>query len=153
MNKILKMIGAAGLMGMTLVFAGCGGGGDDGGTAVVPGNQVVSVSLDDKGTPTVAETVSAVGSNNFGDSASKSNNVVITGFGSDDQIIITGATSAQYDTAIQSTATGDVIITYNNGTTTSVITLPGVIPAPVGSKFVSNVADFNALAVGNLVFQ
>lgn len=155
MKSFLKMLSVACLLGATLIFSGCGDDGgssapvDNGGGGVIPG----AVVLDGKGTADVPVTEAATGAVTYSDSAATANNVIITGFGADDKIVVTGATSANYDTAISSLPNGDVIINYNNGTATNRITVVGAIPAPVGSTFVSNVAAFNALAVGNLEFQ
>lgn len=173
MKKCLKMFGAAGLFAGALMVGGCGGG-DDSVPTTTTTTQATSTSttststtsttstttttlpastiLDAQGTVDIPITLSAASAAfNFTDSAVVANNVIITNFGADDTITITGATSAQYDTAIQSTGSGDVIFTYNNIATGAVnkITLTGV----VSSGFVYNVATFNALNVGNILFQ
>jgi hypothetical protein len=109
-----------------------------------------AVALDGQGTASVPVTLSAAsGAVNFIDTAATANNVIITGFGADDKILVTGATSAQYDTVISSNAAGDVTINYNNNGTQSKIVLQGLI---TNGGFVYNVASFNALNKGLLLF-
>lgn len=154
MKKSLKMLSAVCFVVALLVTGGCGSGSDSTTVTTTPTptpTPVASiVALDDLGTPDVAASRSAsLGAFDFTDSASAANNVVIAGFDADDAITITGATSVQYDTAISSTGTGNVIISYNNGTALSQIVLLDVIP----TGFVYDVATFNALPVGNISFQ
>jgi hypothetical protein len=148
MAKLLKILVASVLVGLLLTAGGCGSGG-----AAAPINVVspqITTSIDGVGTVGLAATLSAAsGSFNFTDNATLDNNVIIQGFGADDKITIIGATSAQYDTSIQSTGAGDVIIAYNSGTALNRIEIQGVVP----SGFVFDVASFNALGVGKLEFQ
>jgi len=90
---------------------------------------------------------------NFTDNVATRGNVRITNFGADDIITISGgasaaATQALYDANISSSG-ADVQISYNNGGQLNLITLVGV---NAGGAFVNDVASFNALSVGNLVF-
>lgn len=90
---------------------------------------------------------------NFTDNVATRGNVRITNFGADDIITISGgasaaATQALYDSNISSSG-ADVQISYNNGGQLNMITLVGV---NAGGAFVNDVASFNALSVGNLVF-
>ncbi len=87
---------------------------------------------------------------NFQDSMTIANHVVINGYGADDQITISGATD-QADfaaNAFSSNAAGDVTIDYAQGGIASTIMLTGVA---VGES-VFDLASFNALPVGDLVF-
>lgn len=90
---------------------------------------------------------------NFTDNVTAKGNVRITNFGADDIITISGGTSAAatqalYDSNISSSG-ADVQISYNNGGTLNLITLVGV---NASGAFVNDVASFNALSAGNLVF-
>ncbi len=90
---------------------------------------------------------------NFTDNVATRGNVRITNFGADDIITISGgasaaATQALYDSNISSSG-ADVQISYNNGGQLNLITLVGV---NAGGAFVNDVASFNALSVGDLVF-
>ena len=90
---------------------------------------------------------------NFTDNVATRGNVRITNFGADDIITISGGTSAAatqalYDSNISSSG-ADVQISYNNGGQLNLITLVGV---NADGAFVNDVASFNALSVGNLVF-
>lgn len=90
----------------------------------------------------------STGSYNYTDSATAENNVRITGFGTNDQITVTGATAAQYGTAISTNGVGDVTFAYNNNGTLNQIELAGV----AGTALVYDVASFNALPVGDILF-
>ena len=90
---------------------------------------------------------------NFTDNVATRGNVRITNFGADDIITISGGTSAAatqalYDSNISS-SDADVQISYNNGGQLNLITLVGV---NADGAFVNDVASFNALSVGDLVF-
>ena len=90
---------------------------------------------------------------NFTDNVATRGNVRITNFGADDIITISGGTSAAatqalYDSNISSSG-ADVQISYNNGGQLNLITLVGV---NADGAFVNDVASFNALSVGDLVF-
>jgi len=106
-------------------------------------------SLDGKGSAAgqTTETL-ATGAWNLTDAVTVANNVKLTGFGADDKITITGATSAQYDNAISSNSAGDVTFAYNNAGTLNQIVLVGV----AGTSPVYDVASFNALSVGDITF-
>jgi len=105
--------------------------------------------LDGKGTNLAAFTIDAsTAAIQFSDNVQTANNVRILGFGADDGILIQGAASADYDTAISSNATGDVTIEYNQNGVGNTIELVGV----AAGGFAFDVASFNALAVGDLTF-
>lgn len=127
------------------VLGSGGGGGGGGGGALTP------FVVDGLGSLTAqASQTLATGAFNLTDNVNVLENVRISNFGADDQITITGATSANYDSAISADAAGNVTITYNTGAgVLNQIVLVGVNP---GGAFVNDVASFNALAVGNLVF-
>lgn len=76
MNKILKMIGAAGMMMGMLVFAGCGGGG--GGDDTPPANTTIDVTASGSATATAASDVFKFASGDI--------NYTIHGFGAGDVI-------------------------------------------------------------------
>jgi hypothetical protein len=97
------------------------------------------------GLPAVLATSGAI---NYTDAVGVRSNVSLLGFGADDQITITGSTALLYNTAISS-AGADVTVSYNNAGTLNIINLVGVNTA---GAFVNDVASFNALAVGNLIF-
>jgi len=160
-------------MAATLAIAslyGCGGGGGNDSTpapvvtttttttTTKPGSPTTtlpgsSLSLDEKGTFESPVTIAAASGITYTDAANKANYVVITGFSAKNTIKVSGATETNYNTAISSDSAGTVTIKYNSGTNINQIVLPGAIPAPVGSAFVSDVASFNALAIGDLVFE
>ncbi|MBK1642511.1 hypothetical protein CKO12_11600 [Chromatium okenii] len=111
------------------------------------------VSLDTLGSATDPVTLDETGAFNFTDNAAdaKGNNVIITEFGADDSITITGATAEQYDDGvIGSNEAGDVSITFNNDGILHQITLTGVA---AGAGLVFDVNSFNALPVGDLIFS
>ncbi len=110
-----------------------------------------AVILDRKGTTTTELELDA---GDFGftftDEVTTSNNVRITNFTDDDQIVISGASADDYDDGVIGTnADGDVVITYNESGILNQITIVGI--AADGS-LVSNVDSFNALPVGDLSF-
>ncbi len=121
-----------------------GGGGGTGETD--------DLSLDGLGTSTDPVTKDAAGGINYTDNATDAigNNVIITGFGEDDSITITGATAEQYDDGVIGVNdAGDVSITFNNEGILHQITLTGIAPA---GDLIFDTASFNALAVGDLFF-
>ena len=72
------------------------------------GAQVV-VSVDGQGMPAVPVNLDAsVGAFRFTDAAGVANNVQIAGYGADDLIVVSGATSVDYDAGISSNETGGV---------------------------------------------
>ena len=110
---------------------------------------VTTVSLDAKGTDALPVTLNAAtGAFTYTDSAAIANNVIITGFGADDKINVTGATALE--TLFSANAAGDVVISIATGNGIgNKITLTGVAPG----KLIFNAATFNALTVGDITFQ
>jgi uncharacterized repeat protein (TIGR02059 family) len=106
--------------------------------------------LDGKGSAAgqITETL-LTGAFNLTDNVATANNVKISNFTADDMITITGATSAQYDTAIVTGLAGDVTIAY---TTTGGVLNEIVLVGVAGTSTVYDVASFNALSVGNITF-
>lgn len=78
MNKILKMVGTASLVGSMLVFAGCGGGGgsDDNGTVTPPTEVTTEVTASGTSTATTAKDIYKFAANDI--------NFTITGFAAGD---------------------------------------------------------------------
>lgn len=145
LGSIVK--GAAGYPGQDAGAENPGGGNNGGGNGNIT---YTNLSLDGKGSASgqVTEAL-ATGAWNLTDAVATANNVLVTGFGADDKVTISGATAAQYDTAISTGTGGDVTITYNNNGTLNTIVLAGV----AGSSVVYDVASFNALAnVGDIFF-
>ena len=114
------------------------------------GGAYTDVTLDGLGSDAAAAALDALtGAYNYTDVVTVRGNASISGFSGDDKITITGATSAQYDTAISVATNGqDVQINYNSNGTLNLITLVGV----AGGGFINDVASFNALTIGDIVF-
>ena len=140
---------------------GAGGGGTT--TPTTPTGTQAATTVDGLGTDATPAALDANASTsvggvattayNFTDNVATRGNVRITNFGADDIITISGGTSAAatqalYDSNISS-SDADVQISYNNGGQLNLITLVGV---NADGAFVNDVASFNALSVGNLVF-
>ena len=78
----------------------------------------------------------------------------ITGFGADDRITVTGATSSQYSFTTINTdgnGTADLVITFNN-TAASVVNSITLLEAVSANAFVSNYATAQA-AMNNSNFM
>ncbi len=91
---------------------------------------------------------------NFTDNAASETNVKITGFGADDRITVTGATSSQYSFTTINTdgnGTADLVITFNN-TAASVVNSITLLEAVSANAFVSNFATAQA-AMNNSNFM
>lgn len=95
-------------------------------TALTPSTITLSA---DQGVPGSSVTLDATGKVIFTDDASKTSNIIIKSFGSDDVIRVTGATSSQYNFAISNADPKDLEITYTDPTTsaTNTIVLDDVI--------------------------
>ena len=106
--------------------------------------------VDGLGTDVLAATFSAAGAAlKLIDTMALANNVIVTGYGADDLISISGTTLALYGDGISSNAAGDVNLKFNDGLGhVSEITLVGV---NVGGGAVNSIATFNALAIGDIV--
>lgn len=81
------------------------------------------------------------------DAAGSASVTQVLNFGADDSIRFTGITGAQ-DIAVSSQG-GDVYMTVNQQGVVSTITLMGVVDS---SQIIHDVASFNALPVGNILF-
>jgi len=91
---------------------------------------------------------------NFTDNAASETNVKITGFGADDRITVTGATSSQYSFTTINTdgnGTADLVITFNN-TAASVVNSITLLEAVSANAFVADFATAQA-AMNNSNFM
>lgn len=96
----------------------------------------------------------STGAFNFTDNAAVETSVRITGFGSDDRILVTGATSQRYAFTTINTdgnSTADLVITFNN-TIASVVNSITLVEAVSANAFVSDFATAQA-AIGNASFM
>ncbi len=118
--------------------------------APITGSDGSETTVDGQGTPDTPVTLpsASTGAFQFTDSVTVANNVRIIDFGADDRITVLGATATDYNSAISSNAAGDVTLSFNNNGTLNSIVLLGVAS---GSP-VFDVASFNALPVGDLLF-
>ncbi len=112
-------------------------------------DQVVD-GLDVTVNPVTGTLNAATAAFNYQDNLTVANDVVINGYGANDQITISGSTDhADFSAnAFSSNAAGDVTIDYAQGGIASTITLTGVA---VGVA-VFDLASFNALPIGDLIF-
>lgn len=118
-------------------------------------NGFTVVQLDGQGSASGSVTLAdaSTGMFNFVDgSTSVAENVVIPGFGADDQLTFTGITSTQFDNlfSVSTDGAGNVTFLYNDNGALNSIELMGVVTP--GSFGVSTLAGFNALSVGDVVF-
>lgn len=106
-----------------------------------------SITLDNRGTLSspVSQTL-GVGAYTLLDTAGIQNNIRITGFDADDALRVSGFSTA--DMSIVSTGQ-DITITNNSAGVISQVTLLGV---NTGGSVVFDVATFNALPVGDMIF-
>jgi hypothetical protein len=116
-----------------------------------------SFVLDGNGTAGASVEIDAGGAAfTFTDSVSMPNNVSLVNFTEDDQIVISGIVISpdsgnDYDDGVIGVDdAGNVSITYNQDAILNQITLVGVT---TGTSLVSDVASFNELPVGNLIFS
>lgn len=109
----------------------------------------------DVGTAASPVTLNAsTGAVNFTDNVAFETNVRITGFGADDRITVTGATSSRYSFTTINTdgnSTADLVITFNN-TTASVENSITLVEAVNTNAFVLDYATAQA-AIGNAGFM
>lgn len=108
------------------------------------------ISVDGKGTdssPVTITTNLSTGAFALTDNVTATNNVIVNGFGADDVIRFSNGNAAEL--GVTDNGDGSVTLTYNYEGELSQIKLVGVVPA---DGLVYDVASFNALAVGDIVF-
>ena len=123
-------------------------------TAIQLTGSTTTTSID-AGTAASQVTLNAsTGAVNFTDNAAVETNVRITGFGADDRITVTGATSSRYSFTTVNTdgnSTADLVITFNNVSASAVNSIT-LVEAVSANAFVADYATAQA-AIGNAGFM
>lgn len=124
------------------------------GTSAVQLTGATATTIDTGTASNPASLSASTGAVNFTDNAAVETNVRITGFGADDRITVTGATSLQYSfTTVNNdgNSTADLIITFNN-TAASAVNNITLVEAVNANAYVGDFASAQA-AIGNSGFM